>query len=69
MTARDLGLALIWIGTLLVAGVAIRRSRQGAWSAEAFDRAPPRPGWMVPVTALGLALAAAGLGLMVWGLA
>jgi len=66
MTAGNLGLALIWIGTMLVAWVAVHRFRKGAWSEEAFDEAPPRARWALPMAALGLAAAVAGLGLMVW---
>jgi len=68
MNPRDLGLALIWIGTLLVSVVAVHRFRRGAWSAAAFDEAPPRAGWTAPIAAIGLVAALAGLGLMVWGL-
>ena len=68
MSPRALGLVLIWVGTVAVSLVAVQRFRHGAWSEAAFDEAPPRAGWMIPLTVLGLVLAAGGLGLMVWTL-
>ena len=68
MNPRALGLALIWLGTLLVTWVLVHRFRSGAWSEAAFDVAPPRAAWILPIAALGLVMAMIGLALMVWGL-
>ncbi len=65
MTARDLALALVWTGALLLAAVVGQRARSGAWSAAALDRPPPVPGWMRPLIILGLILVAAGAALLV----
>lgn len=68
MTARGLGITLIWIGTLALVAVLQQRIRRGAWSEEKWDVPPPPiERWQVPVAAAGLVLALVGTGLMVWG--
>ncbi len=68
MSLRDIALALVWSGTLVVAAVIGQRARSGAWSAAALDRTPPVSRWAWPAIILGLALVAAGTALLVWSL-
>jgi hypothetical protein len=68
MSARALGLVLLWVGTLLLVAVLQHRLRRGAWSEEAFDAQPPIARWAVAIAAAGLVLAGAGAALTVWGL-
>ncbi len=68
MTAPHFGILLVWLGTVMMAGLVWRRMRRGAWGADAFDQPPPTEPWAVPALIGGLVLAGVGMGLMVGGL-
>ncbi|TAN72364.1 MAG: hypothetical protein EPN20_03745 [Magnetospirillum sp.] len=68
MTLRALGIALIWAGVAMLAGLLLRRFGRGAWSLEDEDVPPVSSGhkaWAV----LALAIAAGGIGLVIWSIA
>lgn len=68
MSARVLGLILLWLGTLLLVAVLQQRLRKGAWSEEAFERSPPVERLAVGLAVAGMAMAATGAALVVWDL-
>jgi len=68
VSARALGLILLWLGTLLLVAVLQHRIRRGAWSELAFENPPPIERWSVGLAATGIAAAAVGMGLTVWDL-
>lgn len=65
MSARAIGLILLWLGTILLVAVLQHRLRRGAWSEEAFEAPPPVARWSVALAAAGMALAALGAALTV----
>ncbi len=65
MTPRDLAMALVWSGALLLAGVLLHRFRRGAWSLEDEDIPPAGPLQKL-AAGLAMAAAAAGIGLFIW---
>lgn len=67
MGLREVGLILLWLGTILLVAVLQHRLRKGALSEAAFEQSPPLERWQVPVAVAGTALAAFGGGLAVWG--
>ena len=68
MSARALGLILLWLGTLLLVAVLQHRMRRGAWSEQSFENPPPIERWSVGLAATGMIFAAVGVGLTVWDL-
>lgn len=68
MSARAIGLILLWLGTLVLVAVLQHRLRKGAWSEEAFEAPPPVPRWSVAAAAVGMVLAGLGAALTVWSL-
>lgn len=68
MSARAIGLILLWLGTLLLVAVLQQRLRRGAWSEEAFERPPPVARWSAALAAVGMGMAVVGAGLIVWDL-
>lgn len=68
MSARAVGLILLWGGTILLVAVLQHRLRRGAWDEEAFENPPPIARWSAAIAATGMALAALGVGLTVWDL-
>ncbi|MCR6632219.1 MAG: hypothetical protein NVV74_20435 [Magnetospirillum sp.] len=68
MSARALGLILLWLGTILLVAVLQYRLRKGAWSEEAFERPPPIQRWSAGIAATGMVAAVMGVVLTVWDL-
>lgn len=66
MSARAIGLILLWIGTILLVAVLQHRLRRGAWNDEAFETPPPIERWAVAIAATGMVLAGIGAALTVW---
>ncbi|MDO8606338.1 MAG: hypothetical protein Q7R40_07375 [Phaeospirillum sp.] len=67
MTVRALGIALIWVGVVILAGLLARRFLRGAWSLEDEDVPPVSP-WHKGFAALAFATAAGGVGLVIWSI-
>jgi hypothetical protein len=65
MTPRDLAMALVWAGALLLAGLLLYRFRRGAWSLEDEDIPPPSPAQKLCALA-GMLTALAGIVLFIW---
>jgi len=63
----DIGFALLWLGVVLLLVVLLRRVRQGAWDADAFDAPPPKPKWLRATAYAGTGIAAAGAIFTLWG--
>lgn len=68
MSARAIGLILLWLGTILLVAVLQHRLRRGAWDEQAFEAPPPIERWSVALAVAGMALAALGAALTVWSL-
>ncbi len=68
MTPRDLAMALVWSGALLLAGLLLYRFRRGAWSLEDAEIPSAGPGQKL-AAGLAMAAAAAGIGLFIWSYA
>ena len=67
MTLRAVGITLIWIGVVLLAGLLARRFLRGAWSLEDED-VPPVSFWQKGFAALALATTIGGIGLVIWSI-
>ncbi|MGE5515928.1 MAG: hypothetical protein ACM31D_08890 [Bacteroidota bacterium] len=65
MSARAIGLILLWVGTILLVAVLQHRLRRGAWNDEAFETPPPIERWSVAIAATGMVSAAIGAALTV----
>ncbi len=68
MTIRALGIALIWAGVAMLAGLLLRRFVGGAWSLEDED-VPPVNAWHKGVAILALVATIGGIGLVIWSVA
>lgn len=68
MSARAIGLILLWGGTVLLVAVLQHRLRRGAWDEQAFEAQPPIERWSVALAAAGMVMAAVGAALIVWSL-
>lgn len=68
MSARAIGLILLWGGTLVLVAVLQQRLRRGAWDEQAFENPPPIERWSAALAIAGMVLAGAGAALTVWGL-
>ena len=64
MTIRALGITLIWVGVVLLAGLLLRRFRRGAWSLE-DDDVPPVDVWHKVMAILALTATMGGIGLVI----
>ena len=67
MTLRAMGIALIWAGVVMLAGLLIQRFRRGAWSLE-DDEIPPVALGQKLFAALAMAATASGTGLVIWSI-
>ena len=67
MTIRAMGIALIWAGVVMLAGLLILRFRRGAWSLE-DEEIPPVPLGQKVFAALAMAVTTGGTGLVIWSI-
>jgi hypothetical protein len=67
VTIRAIGIALIWAGVVMLAGLLVQRFRRGAWSLEDEDIPPVALGQKV-FAGLAMAATTGGTGLVIWSI-
>jgi phosphoglycerol transferase MdoB-like AlkP superfamily enzyme len=65
MSDRDIALALVWAGAIILAVLLVQRMRNGAWDEDAFDNPPPVKPWNWLAIGAALVLFSAGTVLLV----
>jgi hypothetical protein len=67
VSLRSLGIVLIWVGVVMLAGLLVQRFRRGAWSLE-DDEIPPVALGQKIFAGLAMAVTTGGTGLVIWSI-